>query len=364
MIVIIGAGIAGLSLGYELIMGGQPVTILDKSTVASGASGIATSYLEPRLGTTPIRHAEREAMRRWEDYAADLEKHSRIDVGFRRDGQIKVVTSENLKRFEKDIATRREENASFEELSISKVLEMEPALSPEIVAGGLLPHVRWVTGKSVCKALAAIIEINGGSIVENAKVDQIVSDEKQILIHYSNGRSITAKKLVLCNGMGANSMNGLPNDIPKSRAVRGVNLVLDQSALEKPFIHMIKHHRGNICPREDGRLIVGTTYEAGETSLDVDHSIIELIYKNAEPIFPKVRQLPLLAVTAGLRTKVGDGNLCLGQSSENTNIYYSLSHAGAGFLRAPVVAPELAEFIMTGRKGRWTSGQTHGGNAN
>ena len=100
MIVIVGAGIAGLSLAYELSHRGNKVTVLEANTIASGASGVATSYLEPRLGTTPARAIEHEAMRRWEDYAADLETVSGFSVGFRRAGQIRVALAENLAKFE------------------------------------------------------------------------------------------------------------------------------------------------------------------------------------------------------------------------------------------------------------------------
>jgi len=53
MILIIGAGIAGLSLGYELARRGAKVTVLEAGKIASGASGVATSYLEPRWGIHP-----------------------------------------------------------------------------------------------------------------------------------------------------------------------------------------------------------------------------------------------------------------------------------------------------------------------
>ena len=83
-------------------------------------------------------------------------------------------------------------------------------------------------------------------------------------------------------------------------------------------------------------------------SLDPTPEIIEFLYQNAEPILPSVRDLPLLKVTAGLRSKVGDGNLRLGCSEEQPQLFYSLSHGGAGFLRAPVIGDELAEFVLKG----------------
>ena len=88
--------------------------------------------------------------------------------------------------------------------------------------------------------------------------------------------------------------------------------------------------------------------------------IIEFLYQNAEPILPSVRDLPLLKVTAGLRSKVGDGNLRLGCSEEQPQLFYSLSHGGAGFLRAPVIGDELAEFVLKGVKGPLTRHHTHG----
>ncbi len=164
--------------------------------------------------------------------------------------------------------------------------------------------------------------------------------------------------------MGANDLVGLPNDIPKSQNIRGVNLLADMVGLKQPIRHLIKHHRGYLCPRElpgapEG-LIVGTTYEEGENSLKPKPHVVEQLYKYAESILPEVRRLPLLGVSAGLRTKVGDGMLRLGRSHEASNIYYSLSHVGAGFLRAPTIAGEFAGFVLDGQKGKLTGEMTGG----
>ena len=360
MIVIVGAGIAGLSLAYELTQRGNEVTVLEADTIASGASGVATSYLEPRLGTTPARAIEHEAMRRWEDYAADLEAVSGFSVGFRREGQIRVTLAENLAKFEKDLDTRAAQNEVFERLTVGAARELEPALAPSLAAAAHLPQVRWVTGNKVCEALALGIRNKGGTVEEQVAVSAIERHDTHLRITTDAGSSLDAEKIVLCTGMGAKDISGLPEDIPQSRPVRGVNLILDQSSLKSPLTHLVKHHRGNLCPREDNQLIVGTTYEAGESSLEPGPEVIEFLYRNAEPILPSIRDLPLVKVTSGLRSKVGDGNLRLGRSSGEPNIFYSLSHAGAGYLRAPVVADEFAGFVLDGEPGPFTKHITHG----
>ncbi len=358
MIIIIGAGIAGLSLGYELVKGGADVTVLEAGAIASGASGVATSYLEPRLGQTAMRRVEWEGLARWGGYAEEITDVSGIDVGFRREGQVRVTIGENHDKFEKDLTMRSEQGWEFGRLTPAEVLQKEPSLSPGVVAGAFLPGVRWLNGAKLCAALAACIRKMGGQIIENSPVREILYEGDHTQIVTQRGDFFDAEKVVLCTGLTGRAIKGVPDDIGESRPVRGVNFVLDMSEHPHPVRHLVKHHRGNLCPRidEQGRstLIVGTTYEPGQTSPDVGDDVVEKLYGNAEPVFPDIRSLPLIKVTAGLRSKIDDGTLKLGNSAHQPNVYFSLSHAGAGYLRAPVVADEFAEFILTGEKGELT----------
>ncbi|MGI9354502.1 MAG: NAD(P)/FAD-dependent oxidoreductase [Rhizobiaceae bacterium] len=347
MIVIIGAGIAGLSLGYELTKRGAQATVLESKTIANGASGVATCYLEPRLGDTPMRRLERESLSRWPDFVAELEAETGVETGFRTEGQLRVSLPENVERFEKNLAEWGAEDTPCERISIDEARRREPLISPDTAAAANLPHVRWTDGRKTCAALAQAIEKQGGKVFENAAIEAIGSGGVEL----ADFSFLGADQIILCNGIGANTLGGRPEDIPVTRPVRGVNLVLDMDALPKPINHMIKHHRGNMVPVDERRLVVGTTYEAGIVSLDVSDTVIEKLYANAEPILPGIRNLPLIEVNAGLRTKVGDGVLRLGQSRENPAIFYSLGHAGSGYLRAPVIAPEFAQFILTGESG-------------
>ena len=65
-----------------------------------------------------------------------------------------------------------------------------------------------------------------------------------------------------------------------------------------------------------------------------------------------VRVLPMLEgiepqPRCGFRHLVGDGSLNLGRVEDDrwTNVCWSLSHAGVGYLRAPLVAAEMAGVI-------------------
>lgn len=350
MILVAGAGIAGLSLARELARSGASVTVLDAGTIACGASGVATSYLEPRLGTTPLRKVEWEAARQWPAFAEELTGETGIDVGYQTAGQIRVALAENEDKFRKDLTTRRAQGWQVEDLEISDLQHLLPPLGKDVQLAALLPQVRWVNGRKVCLALAAQIGQLGGTVLENHRIEKVSANGGSVAVECNQGRRFQGDKLVIALGFDARVISGLPSDFPVSRPVRGVNLTLDLTDRIGPVAHMVKHHRGNFCPREDNRLIVGTTYEPGETSLTVGDEVIEKILQNAEPIFPFVRHCPISDIQAGIRAKVGDGALRLGRSQEQPAIYWSASHAGAGFLRAPVVARELAQLVLGGTR--------------
>jgi cation diffusion facilitator CzcD-associated flavoprotein CzcO len=49
--VIVGAGIAGLSTAYELVMAGRPVVVLDRGSIAGGMTARTTAHLRRSVMT-------------------------------------------------------------------------------------------------------------------------------------------------------------------------------------------------------------------------------------------------------------------------------------------------------------------------
>ncbi|MEM8748726.1 MAG: FAD-dependent oxidoreductase [Pseudomonadota bacterium] len=350
MIAIVGGGIVGLSIGYALSKRGVAVTVLEGATIASGASGVATSYLEPRLGHSPVRAVEWEGLKRWPALVRDLESETGRNLGLRREGQIRIALPGDEEKFERDLAERREQGWKVELLSQAKLAKREPALTSHISAAAHLPTVQWLNGRQACLAMADAIAASGGHVYENWSVRQIDPLEGSVRLTGPDGNRLNADKVILCSGMGMNEVLGLPDDVPENRAVRGVNLTFDMSGLSNPLIHLIKHNRGTLCPRGD-RLIVGTTYEHGVTDTEPDETVVKKVIASAERVLPHLRDLPLLKKAAGIRTKVADGSLHLGRSASHPEVYYSLGHSGAGFLRAPVLAEQMAEFILSDETG-------------
>ncbi len=348
-IAIIGAGVVGLSTARELVEAGERVIVVDGGTIAGGASAAATAYLEPRLGETPIKRLEQEALARWTDYAANLEAGFG-PIGFRTDGQLRVALPEQADAFIADMKQREALGWTVQWLTPDAARALEPVLSADITAATRLPDMRSVDGHAVCMALVQAIRTAGGEVREHWPVERIEQDGTRLVLHGPDGKPVVADKVLVATGYTAHPIDGLPEDVPPTRPVRGVNLVYDRADL--PVDLFVKHKRGYLCPRGD-HVLVGTTHENGVADTEPDDAVIERLLSNAEGIVTDIRARPLKEVTAGIRAKAGDGTPSFGTSRHMPGLTWSLGHAGAGYLRAPVFAPELAAYLRDGSVGEW-----------
>ncbi len=346
MIVIIGAGIAGLSLGWKLASAGADVAILEKGKVASGASGASGAYLEPRPGRGKLRALEWASLDLWPEFADKLERESDIDIGYCRDGVTHIGFPGNLEKLKQALELHRASNWQIEWLEGDKLRQFEPALSDEVIAGFHLPQVHHIDARKTCHALAIAFQRQGGRLIENCAIGKVNNCHSGIDVITADGGKHHADSLVIAAGFGANTISGLPDDIPLSRPVRGVMVELEQPSGRLLLRHPLKRPDGVLLPLVNGNLLVGSSHEEGESTLEAPVQIVERMLASATRVVPEIAELDLIGYRVGIRALVGDGLLRLGRSAENRNIYYSLSHAGAGFLRAPLIAKELANAIL------------------
>ncbi len=351
MILIIGAGIAGLSLGWQLVQSGADVTIIDKGKAGGGASGAAGAYLEPRPGKGKLRALEWASLDLWPEFAKSLERESGIDIGYRQDGVMYVAFPEAKQKLEQSIENHQASGWQVEELPGKSLQSRAPALSQHLAAGYILQQVHHLDAQKACQALVMAFIERGGRLIENIEGCRI---NNALEVHTAAGPSFMAEKIVIAAGHGTALIEGLPSDIPQSRPVRGVMVELQMSRKSPLVKNPLKSGNCILLPLSEGRLLVGSSHEEGEERAEAPQAVVNQLLEDAVRVVPEIADLPIIKTRAGIRALVGDGLLRLGCSNENRNIFYSLSHAGAGYLRAPVIARELAKQILDpGEEPNW-----------
>src|SRR6185436_13622761 len=133
---------------------------------------------------------------------------------------------------------------------------------------------------------------------------------------------------------------------PAIQPVRGQMICLES----KPRLtrHVLYSPRGYLVPRQDGRLLAGSTSENAGFAKRVTAGGISSILQNTLEISPAVATLPVVDTWAGLRPRPADGLPVLGACGEIDGVIYATGHYRNGILLAPLTEELITEAIVAG----------------
>jgi len=137
-------------------------------------------------------------------------------------------------------------------------------------------------------------------------------------------------------------LDGLQLDLPASR-VKGHLLVTEPSPVHLP---------GTVAPvatqLEDGRLLVGGTFDMGDETPVVRQEVIDSILEALYATLPAVRGLPAAYQWCCFRPRHPDGRPVIDKVPGLDNAWLTSGHFRTGILMAPVTAVTLTRWISAG----------------
>jgi glycine oxidase len=132
-------------------------------------------------------------------------------------------------------------------------------------------------------------------------------------------------------------------DRPPLTPVKGEALSLASSAIG----HVIRTQRAYLCPKSDGRLVIGATERAGESNLTPDLAEISALRSRAEIVVPGLRTAREISSWAGIRPGTPDGAPILGAAPDWPGLFYALGGYRNGVLQAPLVSRLLVDLMIS-----------------
>ncbi|MDQ1737586.1 MAG: (S)-2-hydroxyglutarate dehydrogenase [Pseudonocardiales bacterium] len=206
-IIVVGGGLVGLAVGQRLALSGREVVLIEKENrVAAHQSGHNSGVVHAGLYYTPGSLKARlclEGRRLLFDYCQVK------GITYDEVGKVVVATSsEQLARLD-DIEARAHENkvADLRRIGLTELQELEPAASG---LGALhSPHTAIVDFAAVANALAGDIADAGGQVRLAAQPTSIVETSSGVEIRLQSGELINGAKLIVCAGLGTDSVAAL-----------------------------------------------------------------------------------------------------------------------------------------------------------
>lgn len=317
-VAIVGGGIIGLSIAWELTRRDVDVVVFDDGDagawqVAAGmlAPGGESAFERPALGRLLARSAER-----WPSFAASLG----VDVGYNDAGTLSLAMTADDVAEAARVWTRQQ----LPLLRSSALRALEPALSPRVRAGVHAPGERQVDPRLVVAALRDRL----GPRVVPKRVDSL--------------DDVDAGTVIVATGCGTAALTGLP-----VRPVKGQVLRLrgEPGLLRHVLDAAVDGRHVYLVPRADGEIVVGATQEERADRMVTAGGVHELL-RAALELVPSLAELALIETTVGHRPGTPDNAPLLGFWTER--VIVAAGHHRNGVLLAPVTADLIADLVVTG----------------
>ncbi len=354
-VLIIGGGVIGLSMAYELATHGARVRVLERGEVGRESSWAGAGILPPgTLRQTADSYAALVAMghRLHEQWARRLAEETGIDNGYRRSGGLRVARDHAAAELLSAASVLWHElGIRAESVREDELAELEPALADRtgrepLTAVWYLPDEAQVRNPWHMRALLAAcgrlgVEIETGTPVENFEL----RDGRVAAVRTMDGRREAARYCVAGGAWSGQLLNRLGITLGV-RPIRGQIVMLRcfPGSLNK----IVNEGPRYIVPRTDGRVLIGSTEEDvgfdKRTTAEAVRDLIQL----GQDLVPHLAEAEVERCWAGLRPGTADDYPYMGQVPGYDNVFVAAGHFRAGLQLSPATAVVMRKLVDGG----------------
>ncbi len=391
-ILIVGAGIIGMSVGAELSRRGAKVCVIDKGLLGKGCSYGNAGWLTPCFsmplpmpgmllksikwmldpeGPLYIKPSLSPDLAYWlfnfmksmtESQAKksiealvllsqkSLSEYERLgrkfpEIRFEQKGLLMVSrTKDGVASAVSELNYVQDFGVPGKVLNSEDIQRMEPTLKQPLLGGVYFSSEAMAEPYLVVQALAKEIRQNGGEILENVELKDLTIESGKITSVLTSSGEMSAKQIVFATGSWSKQMAKLLRlRIP---ILGGKGYAMIVPTLEKQPKHpiMLVEKKIAITPRQNSLRIAGTL-ELVDQDFSITARRVQAIEKGAREFLHLPESLTVQELWAGLRPCTPDGVPLIGYHKNISNLVIAAGHqmlglqsgAGTGLLVADIV---------------------------
>lgn len=363
-VLIVGGGVVGASIAYQLTLAGEPdVVILERGVLTCGTSWHAAGLIMQLRGG----HTETEIASYNTRFYRELEADTGLSTGFKQNGTLAVGrTMDRVHEMERRASLAKSFGIETQSLSPAEVGALYPALDTRLVAGGLLiPDDGQLSPVDTVNALVAGARKRGARLFENTPVTglkRLPGGEYQVKT--ANGL-ITCEKLVLAAGLWTRNLAAQLGALVPLYACEHMYVVTDAMDFVVPGLPVLRDTDGYSYMKEDaGKLLIGSFEPRGKPlplanlpanqqfiEMQEDWEHFELPYTKAMEMVPELGNVGIQHFMNGPESFTPDGLPCLGEALGLPNCFVAAGLNSEGYEISPGISRALARWILQGDPG-------------
>jgi glycine oxidase len=347
-VIVVGAGVVGCAIAYELAARGAGVRVLDGRGAGQGAThasaGILAPYIEGhseallRLGICSLDQ--------YDTFVARVAADARRAIEYRRIGTLQVgYTDHEVTQLASQQRALASAGVAASLLGGDEARNDEPWLAADVRAALVVPQHGYVRVGAFVEALVDAA-VSRGALFSDTRVERIGRVGDRAAVETADG-SMTADAVVLAAGSWS---GGIPMDAP-APPVRPVRGQLVQVRLRQPSLsHVVWGPDCYLVPWQDGSVLVGATVEDVGFDERVTVDAVRGLLASGERLVPALGSAVFEGARAGLRPATADELPIIGASTTMRGVFYATGHYRNGVLLAPLTASLVADLLVGGRE--------------
>ncbi len=349
-IVIIGGGVQGCSIGYNLAKKGQKnIVILEKETVASGASGRCGAGFRQQFGTEMNCILARESVKIFEQLSDELE----YDIELNQRGYlILAYTEKEVEQFQKNVQLERSLDIPARLITPDEAREIVPVLNTrDVLAATYCPTDGNVNPLLTTFAYAEAAQKLGVKLYQFTEVQKIETNKHNIEAVVTNEGRILTDTVINSAGGYAREIGELAGvEIPVYAQRHQIMVTEPIDPLWAPMLMSFSRNfyfqqlpHGSIVGGygdPENEIIGHNKGSSWQFAVTMAGKMIDLI-----PVLTNVR---IVRQWSGSYTMSPDSQPILGEHPQLKGFYMSVGFSGHGFMLAPITGVMLAEYILEG----------------
>jgi D-amino-acid dehydrogenase len=395
-VLILGAGIIGLSLAVELQKSGRHVTVIDKGDVGFGCSYGNAGWMTPCFSMplpqpgmfwksigwlldqdSPLRIKPQPSwlLVRWMTHflfamnekrmlesvkvLTDISKYSLNSYrelaaktpkpfGFDQKGLFLVSgTNDGLKGAKLEMELMQAQGVPGKLMTGDEISLMEPSLKPGLKGGVYFPSEAHAEPLLTVQALAAEFESLGGKIQTRTEVYDFSKVGGKIEAVHTTRGSFAPDLVVMAMGTWSKELAARLNCRVPILGGKGYRILTNSFDVKPSHPIMLVDKKIALTPRMDGLTSVAGTLELVDQDFEITPRRLNNIITGSQQYLHMSKGDPeIKEVWRGLRPCTPDGLPMIGFSKKHSNLFYNTGHQMLGLQSAPGSGRLATDMIM------------------
>ena len=345
-VVVVGAGVIGLAVGWRAAQRGLKVLVLERGEepareTSSVAAGMLAPISEALATELPLMRLGLTSVGMYPDFIAELTEASEgADPGYLRCGTLLAARdADEAESLARELELRQSLGLPVNRLRGSEARRLEPALAPTLRLALEIPDDHAIDPRKLTAALGRALTYSGGELRTHASVAGVTIEHERVRgVRLADGTDVTADNVVLAAGPWSSALDGIPAgaSIPV-HPIKGQILRLHDPAGPGLLTRVLRMTGGYLVPRGDGRYVLGATMEERGFDTTVTAGGAFELLRNAFELLPSVTELVIDELSAGLRPATPDNAPAIGPGVV-PGLHWAAGHFRHGILLTPITA--------------------------